>query len=123
MKYVKQFAIIMGITCVGELLNYLLPLPIPGSIYGMVLLFLLLLTGVLKLEQVEETGDFLTGIMPVMFIPAAVGIMDSFVEVQSMLIPILIAMVPITCLVMVVAGKVTDFLLRKHSNREKTEQS
>lgn len=117
MKYVKQFAIIIGITCLGEAIKYIVPLPIPGSIYGMVILFLLLFTGVLKLEQVEETGDFLVSIMPVMFIPAAVGIMDAFEQVQSMLLPILIAMIPVTCLVMIVTGKVTDFLI--HRKREK----
>jgi len=113
MKYVKQFVIIMGITCLGEVLNYLLPLPVPASIYGMVLLFFLLTMGVLKLEQVEATGDFLVSIMPIMFIPAAVGIMDSFGELQSMLIPVLVAMIPITCLVMVVAGKVTEFFIHR----------
>jgi len=119
MKYVKQFAIIMGITCLGELLNYLLPLPIPASIYGMVLLFLLLLTGGLKLEQVENVGDFLVSIMPVMFIPAAVGIMDSFRELQSMLVPALLVMILVTCMVMVVAGKVTEFLSdRKEKKHE-----
>lgn len=117
MKYVKQFAIIMGITCLGEAIKYIVPLPIPGSIYGMVILFLFLLTGVLKLEQVEETGDFLVSIMPVLFIPAAVGIMDVFEQVQSMLFPILMAIIPVTCLVMIVTGKVTDFLMRR--KREK----
>jgi len=111
MKYIKQFAIIMGITCLGELIKYLVPLPIPGSIYGLVILFLLLLSGILKLEQVKDTGEFLVAVMPVMFIPAAVGLMDSVSKVYSMLIPILIAVVPITFLVMIVAGKVTERLL------------
>lgn len=117
MKYVKQFLIIMAITCLGEVLNKYVPLPIPASIYGMVILFLLLLSGGLKLEQIEETGDFLVNIMPVMFIPAAVGIMDSFTELQNMILPILIAIIPITCLVMVVAGKVTDGLLRRKEEK------
>lgn len=118
MKYVKQFAIIMGITCLGELLNYIVPLPIPGSIYGMVILFILLVTGVLKLEQVSETGDFLVSIMPVMFIPAAVGIVDVFAEVQTMLCPIIIALFPITFLVMIISGKVTEFFLERKKDKD-----
>ena len=113
MKYIKQFAIIMGITCLGEVINYMVPLPIPASIYGMIILFVLLVSGILKLEQVEETGDFLVSIMPIMFIPAAVGIIDVFVEVQTMLWPILLALFPITVLVMVMSGKATEFLVER----------
>ena len=66
MKYIKQFGIILGITCIGEGLKYLIPLPIPGSIYGLVLLLLLLIFKVVKLDQVKEAGEFLVGIMPLM---------------------------------------------------------
>jgi len=118
MKYIKQFAIIMGITFLGEVLNNLIPLPIPASIYGMIILFVLLLSGVLKLGQVEETGDFLVNIMPVMFIPAAVGILDSLAAVRTMLIPILITITLITCLVMIITGKVTEFLIQKRGGRK-----
>lgn len=74
MKYVKQFLIILVISFIGEILKYLLPLPIPASIYGMVLLFTGLMTGLIKLEAVRETGKFLIEIMPVMFIPAGVAL-------------------------------------------------
>ena len=53
MKYLKQFLIILAISLLGEVLKELLPLPIPASIYGMVFLFILLLTGVIKLDQVK----------------------------------------------------------------------
>ena len=117
MKYVKQFAIIMGITCLGEFINYMIPLPIPGSIYGMVILFVLLVSGILKLEQVEETGDFLVSIMPVTFIPAAVGIVDVFAEARTMLWPILIALFPITFSVMILSGKVTEYLAERKKDK------
>ena len=51
MKYVKQFLIIIGISLAGEILKYILPLPIPASIYGMAILFIALLTGIIKLRQ------------------------------------------------------------------------
>ena len=56
MKYVKQFVIIIAISFIGEFLKYLLPLPVPASIYGMVLMFVALLTGILKLDDVKDTA-------------------------------------------------------------------
>lgn len=63
-------------TLAGELLSALVPLPIPAGVYGLVLMLVLLLTGALKLEQVEQTALYLVEIMPVMFIPAAVGLVE-----------------------------------------------
>lgn len=71
MKYVKQFGIILLISFAGESLNYLLPLPVPASIYGLVLMFLCLQLRVFRLEDVRDTALFLIEIMPLMFIPAA----------------------------------------------------
>ena len=118
MKYIKQLAIIMGITFFGELIEYLFPFPIPGSVYGLVILFLLLLTEKVKLESVKETGDFLVAIMPVMFIPAAVGLMDSVEQMKSMLVPCLLAIFPVTLIVMLVTGKATEGLLRRKLSEE-----
>ena len=72
MKYLKQFGIIIGISFVGEILHRVIPLPVPASIYGIVLLFVLLESKILPIDSVRETGKFLVEIMPVMFIPAAV---------------------------------------------------
>ena len=73
MKYLKQFFIILAVSFAGEVLKYIIPLPIPASIYGLVIMLFLLGTKILSLECVRETGLFLVEIMPVMFIPAAVG--------------------------------------------------
>ena len=59
---------------IGEFFRMVIPLPVPASVYGLVLLLAALLTGVIKLDQVEGAADFLIEIMPVMFIPAAVGL-------------------------------------------------
>ena len=77
MKYVKQFGIILLISFAGEALNYLLPLPVPASIYGLVLMFLCLQLRVFRLEDVRDTALFLIEIMPLMFIPAATGLMTA----------------------------------------------
>ena len=72
MKFLKQFLWILLISFLGEALRALIPLPIPASVYGLVLMLAALITGVLKVEQVRGAAEFLIEIMPVMFIPAAV---------------------------------------------------
>ena len=83
MKYVKQFFIILLISFVGELFKYLIPLPIPASIYGMVILFIGLMTGLIRLDDVKDVGKFLIEIMPLMFIPAGVGLITSWEQLRS----------------------------------------
>lgn len=62
MKYLTQFLRILAFTLAGELLQRLVPLPIPASVYGLVLLFAALNTGLVKLEQVKDAGGFLISI-------------------------------------------------------------
>lgn len=110
MKYLKQFLIIICITLVGEVLSYLTPLNIPASIYGMVILFLLLCTKVLKLESVRETGRFLVEIMGVMFVPATVGLIDCWNVFSRSILLYVIATVIATAITMAVGGLVTQFM-------------
>ena len=77
MKYVKEIMWIIACTFLGELLNTLLPLPVPAGVYGMILLLIALVTGIVKLPEVEGAGNFLLDTMTMMFIPAAVGIMSA----------------------------------------------
>ena len=120
MKYLRQFMIILLVSFVGELLKYAIPLPVPASIYGLVILFILLDTGMLKLDAVKDTAIFLIEIMPLMFIPAGVGLMESWGDLNSMLVEVLVITVVSTVLVMGVSGKVTELVL-KHSARKKGE--
>ena len=114
MKYLRQFGIILGVTCAGEVLKY----SVPGSIYGLILMFVLLFTGILKVEHVKETGEFLIEIMPLMFIPAGVGLLTSWSLLQSFLVPLLVITVVSTFIVMIVTGKVTDFLISRKEKKE-----
>ena len=118
MKYIKQMTIILGVTLIGEVIKYFILLPIPTSIYGLILMFVLLMTNIIKLESVKETGDFLVGIMPVLFIPAAVGLIDRVEELNAMLVPILLVVGPVTLLVMIVSGKITDKMIKEAENNE-----
>lgn len=121
MKYIKQFLIILGICLLGELLKYCIPLPVPASIYGLVLLFVGLMTGVIRLEMVKETAKFLIDIMPIMFVPAGVGLLESWGILQNMLIPAIVITVVSTVVVMIVSGKVTQWMLRIKKGEEANE--
>ena len=118
MKYLKQFLIILAISLLGEVLKELLPLPIPASIYGMVFLFILLLTGVIKLDQVKDAGKFLIEIMPVMFIPAGVGLMSSWNVLKPVLVPVSVITVITIITVMGATGIVSQIVIRKDKSKE-----
>lgn len=112
MKYLKQFLIIILVSCVGEVLNHYIPLPIPASIYGLALMLALLILKILPLEAVKETAEFLIDIMPVMFIPAAVGLIVFWDQLRDMLLPFSVITVVSTLLVMIATGKVSDLMLK-----------
>lgn len=122
MKYMKQFGIIMVISMTGELLKWFIPLPIPASIYGLALMLLGLITGIIPLDAVRETSIFLIDIMPLMFIPAAVGLLDSWGALKPILIPVLVITVVTTVLVMAAAGHATQTVIRWDRKKGKQDE-
>ncbi|MBA4686707.1 MAG: CidA/LrgA family protein [Candidatus Galacturonibacter soehngenii] len=118
MKYLRQFGIILAVTCIGELFKYFIELPIPSSIYGLVLMLTLLKTGLIKVEHVKDTGVFLIDIMPLMFIPAGVGLLLSWKQLKNMLLPVCVITIITTILVMIVSGKVTDYMIKRRKPNE-----
>jgi holin-like protein len=113
MKFLKQFGIILLITTIGEIIRFLVPLPIPGSIYGLVLMFILLVTNVIKIDQVRSGAMFLIEIMPVMFIPAAVGLLNSWGDLKPILLPTAVILSVSTVIVMGVTGLTAQAIIRK----------
>ena len=113
MKYLSQLCIILGFTTAGEALQRLIPLPIPASVYGIVLLFAALCTGVLKLHQVKDTATFLTGILPVLFVSPAVGILEDWGLIQDELIPIACLLVSTTVFTFGISGRVAQRFIKK----------
>lgn len=113
MKYLTQFVIIMGFTLLGEALQRLIPLPIPASVYGLLLLFAALCLKLVKLEQVKETAGFLTSILPILFVSPAVGIVEDWALIREDLLAILILLVASTVLTFGIAGRTAQAFLRK----------
>ena len=105
------------------MLHYLVPIQIPASIYGLVLLFIALMTGLIQLPQVEETAKFLIEIMPMMFIPAGVGLLESWGVLKPILVPVIVILIVSTFLVMGVSGLVTQGIMhigRPHGKKDKS---
>jgi len=118
LRYLKQFTIILTISLLGEVLHYIIPLPVPASIYGLLLMLAALLTGVVKRDSVREAGAFLVEIMPVMFIPAAVGLLEAWGVLRPVWLPVAVITVVSTVLVMGVSGLVTQFVVRRDERRK-----
>ena len=113
MKWMKQFGIILLISFVGEILEKWIPLPIPASIYGIILLFLCLKLNISPHEAVHETGQFLIEMMPLRFIPAAVGLLETWDVIAPAWLEYVAVTVISTWVVMIVSGRVTQFVIRR----------
>ncbi len=123
MLYLRQFCIILFVSFLGELLHVIIPLPIPASVYGLVLMLAALCTGIIRLNQVKETAGFLIEIMPVMFIPAAAGLLNSWSLLRPVWIPFIVITLVSTIIVMGVTGQITQRMIQKNmKNGEKDER-
>lgn len=125
MKYLKQVSIIFAFTFISEILNKLIPLPIPASIYGLVFLFLCLEFKIIKIDQIKDTADFLLAILPIMFVPSSVGFIKALPLMKKYGIQFLIIGVSTTFLVMIVSGLITQLILRikKRFNKKSGNES
>lgn len=113
MKYIKQILIILLFTFAGQLLQAIIPLPIPAAIYGLVLLFLALCSGLLKPEHIDQTARFMISILPVLFVAPAVNILEHWGIIAPQLGSICTIVLVSTVLTFVIAGRVTGWLVRK----------
>lgn len=116
MKYIHQFLIIMVISFIGELLS-LLPLPVPASVYGLFILLICLFTGIIKLKDIEDVADWLILIMPVLFVPSAVSLMNVGDELLGDIVVIGVVLVVSTIVVMVTTGKVAQLIIERKENK------
>lgn len=122
MRFIKQLLIILGVTFAGEALHFLLPLPVPASIYGLVLMLLCLCFKVFPLRAVEETGDFLIDLMPALFVPATVGVMAAWDVLQPVLLQVALITFLSLIVVMAVSGQVTQWALRREAKHHQEEK-
>lgn len=108
MKYICQLGIILGVSFAGEALAWALPLPVPASVWGLVLMLVLLILRVIRPEQIRDTAEYLVAIMPLLFVPPTVGLMQSWGLLRDNWLSFLIAVTVITAIVMAVTGLVAQ---------------
>ena len=119
----REFMLIFTINYVGILLSKILHLPLPGTIASLLLWFLMLQFKVLKLEKIENAGNFLLLNMTIFFMPPTVKIIDSYELLEKDLFKIIVIIIVSTFLTMGITGKVVqlmiDFKERKEKNNER----
>jgi len=119
-KYIKQLLIILLVSFIAEAMEYFIPLPVAASVYGLILMLIGLMTGIIPLEKVEGAADFLVEIMPILFIPPTVGIMASVEALKQMLVPLCVISVVSTVLIMAVTGRVSQLIIRRSDRKKET---
>jgi len=112
MKYLLQFLLLMTFVLAGELVYAIIPLPIPASIWGLVLLLTALWTGVVKLPQIEDVAKFFLIIIPVLFVVPAVGILEVFGGIAKVWPIMLIVIITTYLMAMASTGWLAEFMIR-----------
>jgi holin-like protein len=123
MKLLRQFLIILIICFIGDVLSKVVHIPLPGSIIGMVLLFICLFSGIIKLEMIQEISKFLIDHLAFFFIPAGVGLIAYAEILKKNLLPILVICFVTTFLVMIVTGWTIQIIKKRLNNKTKHDNS
>lgn len=117
MKYLRQLMIILVTYFIGQVVQTLFHLPIPGSVVGLILLFLALHIGIIRVEMIEDVCEFLLSNMSFLFIPAGVGLMTSLGILKGKWIAFMVILIISTILVWVITAYTVKYL-RKGSLHE-----
>ncbi len=113
MNYLPQFLIILGFSLLGEALQAFIPLPIPASVYGIVLLFAALCLKLVRVEQVKTAAGFLTSILPVLFVAPAVGLLKNWDLIKDSLVPMVLLILSSTVLTFGISGRIAQAFQKK----------
>ena len=113
MLFIKQFAIILFFYALGEALSFLLPFSFPGSIIGMILLFLALSLKLVNIEDIKIVSDFFLKYMALFFIPAGVSVMSSFHLIEAHLVSISLVLVISTIFMLSFISLMVDFFVAR----------
>ena len=103
---------ILACWLVGNMLSTIIDGYISGNIIGMLLLFALLCSGVVKGETVRPAAKFLLGTMALFFVPFGVGLIDSYEVIMDNAVAIVVATVVSTFAVIIAVGWVFQLLNR-----------
>lgn len=117
-----QLIILFILNFIGIIISKILNLPIPGTILGMILFFILLQTKILKVESVEDAVNVLLLNMTILFMPSAVKILDTAYLMQGQFLKILILLISTTFITMGVTGKIVQFMIELTEKKEEKDE-
>ncbi len=116
LKYIIALCIIFGCLFVGTTIQHMLGIAIPGSIIGMLLLFVLLATGIFNVEWIRPGASLFIRHMMFLFVPISVGLMVHFDMLKHNALPIIASVIGGSLIVMVTLGLALDKYLTKKGN-------
>ena len=123
MKFFNQIGILLGIWAAGEFISQLIKnvINIPGSIIGMIILFVLLESKILDESKIKDVADFFLGNMSLFFIPAGVSLIESLGLIKENAVLLLSCILIINVAVMIVSGRSVDLMIKLKERKEKKE--
>lgn len=110
MNYLKQLMIILIAYFAGVIIQWAFNLPIPGTVLGLIILFLALYSGIVKTEMIEDICEVLISHMSFLFVPAGVGLITAFGMLQGNILSFSIIILVSTVVVWIVTAFVVKFL-------------
>jgi holin-like protein len=119
MKAMKGLFIILISLMAGNLITALTKLPIPGTIFGMLILLILLESKVVKLETVDPAASALLSVMVMLFVPGAVNLMNVYDKFDGVIIRVFAIVVITTIAVMAVTGIVAEQIIKAKHKKER----
>lgn len=121
MKVFNQLVIILSIWVIGEYISSFIQgiILIPGSIVGMLLLFLLLQFKVLNLSSIENVSGFFLDNMAIFFIPAGVSLIKSLDLIRENVLVLLLVICLSTLIVMYTTGIIVEKMIKKKEEGQK----
>lgn len=113
LKLLRQSGIILSFLFAGELINRLTPIPIPGNVLGMLLLFGALYFKIIEVSMIRDVSNFLLSHLSFFFIPASVGIISCFEILSETWIQVIGITIVSTLLVMILTGITVQLVQRR----------
>ncbi len=112
MKIIKAVLLLAAVTLAGNLISQLIGKVLPGSVIGMVLLFILLITKAVKIDFIQDTSLYLIAHLPLFILPGAISVMTTTgLTLNDILLLTFVAAVS-TLITLTVTALVTEFLLK-----------
>lgn len=118
MNILKEIFFIFTIWLTGEIIQKTLQLPIPGSVLGMILLFLLLKSGIIKIESIKHFSEYMLKNLAFFFIPPGVALINSFDVLNGQILKLLFIIISSTFIVTIVTGITVQILISKETHLE-----